>query len=113
MSGRLTLPVDTLLFGGSGKYSSVSRVTVTLCPATLRTAQILGGSKVHALPIGPQGPRHHGGTGQVQAREGVRSPKEGLLTLELGPNGVPTAQRARLLSFSSQDAASFGILVGT
>lgn len=61
MSGRLTLPEDTLLFGGSGKYSSVSRVTVTLCPATLRTAQILGGSKVHALPIGPQGPRHHGG----------------------------------------------------
>ena len=64
-------------------------------------------------PIGPQGPRQHGGTGQAQAREGVHSPKEGLLTLELGPNGVHQLLRcrqARLLSFSSQDAASFGIL---
>ena len=56
MSGRLTLPENTLLFGGRGKYSSVRKVTVTLCPATLRTAQILGGSKVRARPSAPRGP---------------------------------------------------------
>lgn len=76
MSRTLSPPENTLLFGGSGKY--ISKVSVMLPPVMLRTAQILGGSEVHALPIGPRGPHHHPkwgsgprGTEQVQGREGV------------------------------------------
>lgn len=101
MSRRLNLPENTLLFSGSGKYSSVSKVTVTLCPATLRTAQTLGGSGVHALPIGPQGPRHHpkwesgpGGTEQVRGRERVWGPTEGLLSQERAKRGSNSPRSA-------------------
>lgn len=101
MSRRLNLPENTLLFSGSGKYSSISKVTVTLCPATLRTAQILGGSGVYAPPIGPQGPRHHpkwelgpGGTEQVRGREGVCGPTEGLLSQERAKRGSESPHSA-------------------
>ena len=101
MSRRLNLPENTLLFSGSGKYSSISKVTVTLCPATLRTAQILGGSGVYAPPIGPQGPRHHhkwelgpGGTEQVRGREGVCGPTEGLLSQERAKRGSESPRSA-------------------
>lgn len=70
MSGRLTLPEDTLLFGGSGKYSSVSRVTVTLCPATLRTAQILEAPKSMHCPSAPRGPATTGAQGRSKPGKG-------------------------------------------
>ena len=104
MSRRLSLPENTPLFGGSGKCSSISKVSVTLPPATLRTAQILGGSEVHTLPISPRGLRHHPkwgsgprGTEQVQGRGGVRGPTQRLLIQELGPNGVPMSKATEFL----------------
>lgn len=99
MSGRLTLPENTLLFGGRGKYSSVRKVTVTLCPATLRTAQILGGSKVYARPSAPPPRGHRAGPSQgrgPQPKGRTFNPRTGA---KRGPTAlaVPTSKAAEFL----------------